>query len=257
MKIATFNVNSIRSRLMNVISYINKSNPDVLLIQEIKCQEHQFPRLELEDMGYNIAINGQKTYNGVAILSKYPMDDVKMKFSTYEDDPEARFLEAFINGVRVINVYMPNGNPISSPRFEYKISWMERLNQYLQEVIKYDEPLVIGGDYNVALSERELYKPDALKDDAVTQPESRAKMREMFNIGFKDGYRIFYPDNDEAYSYWSYRGGCWPKGFGILLDYFLLSAEAVDIIKDAGIDESVRGQEKASDHAPVWIDLDL
>ncbi|MDE6223851.1 MAG: exodeoxyribonuclease III [Alphaproteobacteria bacterium] len=256
MIIATFNVNSVRAHLENILNWIKNESPDVILMQEIKCQNEQFPYEFFENEGYNIKVYGQKAYNGVAILSRYSIEDVVTGLPTYKEDSSARYIEALIDGrLRVASVYAPNGNPVPSEKFSYKLLWMERFKEHLQTLLKNDEPIILGGDFNVALTDREIYNPLAFVDDAIAQPESRQAMQELFDLGFNDTYRLFDPDNDKAYTYFGYRGGCFQKGYGILLDYFLTNDKAKDLITSAGISIEPRGNEKPSDHTPLWIEV--
>lgn len=256
MIIATFNVNSVRAHLQNILNWINEFSPDVILMQEIKCQTDAFPYMEFEDLGYNVSVFGQKTYNGVAILSRYSIEDTMTGLPTFPDDSSARYIEAVIDGrIRVASIYAPNGNPVPSDKFVYKQEWMEHLHEHLQSILQNDEAVILGGDFNVALTDREIYNPKAFEDDAITQPESRKAMNDLFEMGLVDTYRKFYPDNEKAYTYFGYRGGCFQKGYGILLDYFLVNQKALDLITDAGIDTTPRGNEKPSDHTPLWIEL--
>ena len=256
MIIATFNVNSVRAHLPNILEWIKDFSPDVILMQEIKCETDVFPYMEFEDMGYNVKVFGQKTYNGVAILSKFSIEDVIFGLPTFPNDTQARYIEAVIDGhVRVASVYAPNGNPVPSEKFEYKKEWMKYFYEHVKSLLNNDEELILGGDFNVALTDREIYNPKAFEDDAITQPESRQAMQKLFDLGLSDGYRLLNPDNDKAYTYFGYRGGCFQKGFGILLDYFLLNTKAKKNLTNAGIDLSPRGKEKPSDHTPLWIEV--
>lgn len=256
MKIATFNVNSVRAHFENILNWINKFSPDVILMQELKCQDESFPLLEFADIGYTAKVFGQKSYNGVAILSRYSIENVVFGLPTFENDPSARYIEALIDGrITVASVYAPNGNPVPGVKFEYKLEWMKCFNAHIKNLMKNNEPLILGGDFNVALTDREIYNPQAFADDAITQPESRQAMQELFDLGLSDTYRIFHPSDDKAYTYFGYRGGCFQKGLGILLDYFLVNDEAKKIITDAGINLEPRGNEKPSDHTPLWIEV--
>ena len=256
MIIATFNVNSVRAHIQNIIDWINDFSPDVILMQELKCQTDAFPYMEFEDLGYNVKVYGQKSYNGVAILSKYSIEDVVCGLPTFPEDNSARYIEALIDGrLRVASVYAPNGNPVPSDKFIYKIEWMKKFTEHLKTLLNNDEVVILGGDYNVALTDREIYNPKAFIDDAITQPESRQAMNTLFDLGFIDTYRKFHPDNDKAYTYFGYRGGCFQKGFGILLDYFLIDSKGQDLVLDSNIDISPRGKEKPSDHTPLWIEI--
>ena len=256
MIIATFNVNSVRAHLQNILEWIRDFSPDVILMQEIKCETDVFPYMEFEDMGYNVKVYGQKTYNGVAILSRFSIEDVTVGLPTFKEDVQARYIEAVIDGhIRVASIYAPNGNPVPSEKFEYKKEWMEHFYKHIKSLLNNDEELVLGGDFNVALTDREIYNPKAFEDDAITQPESRQAMQKLFDSGLTDGYRIFNPDNEKAYTYFGYRGGCFQKGYGILLDYFLINEKAKKSVINAGIDLSPRGKEKSSDHTPLWIEI--
>ncbi|MBP3615778.1 MAG: exodeoxyribonuclease III [Alphaproteobacteria bacterium] len=256
MIIATFNVNSVRAHIQNILDWIDEFSPDVILMQEIKCETDVFPYMEFEDKGYNVKAFGQKSYNGVAILSRFSIEDVTTGLPTFPSDTSARYIEAVIDGhIRIASVYAPNGNPVPSEKFEYKKEWMEHFIEHIKSLMNNDEELIIGGDFNVALTDREIYNPKAFEDDAITQPESREGMKKLFDLGLIDSYRIFNPDNDKAYSYFGYRGGCFQKGYGILLDYFLINEKAKSIITNAGIDTSPRGREKPSDHTPLWIEV--
>ena len=257
MKIATFNVNSVRAHLENILNWIDDFSPDVILMQEIKCQTEMFPYEFFEDKGYNIKVYGQKSYNGVAILSKYYIEDVKCGLPTFTDDMNARYIEAVIDGrVKVASIYAPNGNPVPSEKFDYKLKWMDCFCEYVKQLQKQNEPLILGGDFNVALSDKEIYNPKAFVDDAIAQPESRAGMQKLFDLGLFDSYRLFHQNNDKAYTYFGYRGNCFTKGYGILLDYFLINDKAKDLIIDAGIDLTPRGQTQPSDHTPLWIEIE-
>jgi exodeoxyribonuclease-3 len=256
MIIATFNVNSVRAHIQNILDWIDEFSPDVIVMQEIKCETDVFPYMEFEDKGYNVKAFGQKSYNGVAILSRFSIEDVTTGLPTFPSDTNARYIEAVIDGhIRIASVYAPNGNPVPSEKFEYKKEWMEHFIEHIKSLMNNDEELIIGGDFNVALTDREIYNPKAFEDDAITQPESREGMKKLFDLGLIDSYRIFNPDNDKAYSYFGYRGGCFQKGYGILLDYFLINEKVKSIITNAGIDTSPRGREKPSDHTPLWIEV--
>ena len=256
MIIASFNVNSVRARLQNILDWIKEFSPDVVLMQEIKCEDRVFPRIEFEDAGYNVKTSGQKAYNGVAILSKYTIEDITYHLPNFQDDPAERFIECFINGnIRIINIYAPNGNPVGSEKFTYKQKWMELLKEHIKELLKNDEMLIIGGDFNVALTDRETYDVEKTKDDAVMQLESRQGLKDLISLGLTDAYRIFNNDKDDAYSWWSYMSGDFQKNKGMLLDYFLINDKVKEIITNAGIDISARGKQKPSDHTPIWIEL--
>lgn len=256
MKIATFNVNSVRAHAQNILDWIHNFSPDVILMQEIKCQNNAFPYSVFEDEGFNIKILGQKSYNGVAILSKYSIEDIVYGLPTFKEDDNARYIEAVVDGrYKVASIYAPNGNPIGTSKFDYKLEWMKHFQTYIKTLLNNDEALFLGGDFNVALTDKEIYNPKAFIDDAIAQPESRNAMNDLFSLGFVDAYRLFYPDNDKAYTYFGYRGNCFLKGYGILIDYFLVNEKAKSFIIDAGIDTTPRGNLKPSDHAPLWIEV--
>lgn len=255
MKIATWNVNSIRARLPNVIDWLKTVSPDVALLQELKTREETFPFMELEDLGYNIAVSGQKTWNGVAILSKHSIEDVTKQLPGA--DSQARYIEAIIDGhIRVASVYAPNGNPIGTAKFTYKLEWLDHLKKHISHLLKNNEMFVLGGDYNVAPTAQDVYSEKAYEDDAIIALEAREKFKQIMALDIIDAFRKLHPDKKDAYSYWSYWRGHWKKNHGVLLDFLLLSPQAEKKLKTAGIDTKPRGQEKASDHTPVWCTLD-
>ena len=255
MIIATFNVNSVRAHLENILDWIHHFSPDVILMQELKCQTEAFPYAPFEDEGYTVKALGQKTYNGVAILSRLSIEDVVYNLPTYSDDSSARYIEALIDGrIRVASVYAPNGNPVPSEKFTYKQEWMKHFYDHVRTLLSNDEAVILGGDYNVALTDLEIYNPKAFEDDAITQPESRRAMQDLFDLGLINAYRQF-DANGSAYTYYGYRGGCFQKGFGIMLDYFLVNETARKLITDSGIDKTPRGEPKSSDHTPLWIEV--
>ena len=265
IKIATWNVNSLKARLPNVLAWLKDFAPDVVLFQEIKCTDETFPYLELEDAGYNIATHGQKSYNGVAILSKSTIEDVERGLpdldglrgpqSAAAADEHARYIEGTVFGkVRVAALYLPNGNPIGTEKFSYKLSWMARLKAHMERTVLDDELRVYGGDYNVIPTDDDVYNPRAFDSDALTQPQTRALFRAMNNLGMTDAFRAF-NTKPHQYSYWDYQAGAWQKDNGLLIDFILLSPTAADCLIASGIDKKPRGQEKASDHTPVWCEL--
>ena len=255
MRLATWNVNSIKARLPNVVEYLRENNPDVVLLQELKAADEDFPNLEIGDLGYNTAVLGQKTYNGGAILSKFPIADIRRDLPGDDEDEHARYIEAETNGIRVASIYLPNGNPIDTPKFSYKLAWMKRLAIHARELLESEEPFVLGGDFNVTPTDFDVYNPVANAMDAVCRPESRAAWRELVNLGLTDAVRALHPDEARAFSYWDYRAGSFRKGDGMRIDHFLLSPALADRLVAADIDKKPRAQEKASDHTPVWIEL--
>ena len=258
MKIATWNVNSIRVRLPHVKDFIKKQSPDVLLLQELKAQDHDIPKSDLEDTGYNVIFKGQKAYNGVAILSKYPVSDIVT--SLYEDEDhneQARYIECWVDsknsGIRVASIYLPNGNPINTEKFIYKIEWMTKLKQHVEKLLDNEESIILGGDFNVCPDDRDAANPEAMKNDALFQPESRAKLREIINLGYYDAWRALNP-NKTNWSYWDY-GRAFEQNKGLRIDHFLLSPFAIDKLQSIEIDTYHRSLEKPSDHAPVIINI--
>lgn len=259
MKIASFNVNSINARLPRILDWFDRARPDVCVLQEIKCVDEKFPYAEFEERGYNIHVHGQKTYNGVALLSKHPFDEPRKGLPGKDPDDQSRYIEAFVTPkdakpVRVAGVYAPNGNPAPGPKFDYKLQWLKRLKAHARELLAYEEALVIAGDYNVIPQAEDVHDPKAWAADALFLPESRAAFREILHLGFTDAIRQIHPSRT-LYTFWDYQGGAWEKDHGIRIDHLLLSPQAADRLKDAGVDRAERGKEKPSDHAPVWVEL--
>lgn len=257
MKIATWNVNSIRARLPRVREWVEAENPDVLLLQEIKCCEEDFPTDTFNQLGYTCTVVGQKSYNGVAILSRHPISDPLIGLPTFQEDPQARYVEATIaDTVRVACLYLPNGNPITTPKFAYKLAWMDALYARARDLLEYEMPVLMGGDYNVCPTDVDVYDPQGFVTDALCQPESRSKFRALLYLGYTDAFRAHYRDS-YAYTYWDYQAGAWAKNHGLRIDHCLLSPLAADRLKHISIDHKPRGREKASDHTPVICTLDL
>jgi exodeoxyribonuclease-3 len=260
MKIATWNVNSIKARLTAAKEWLAETAPDVVCMQEIKCIDENFPRLEFEDLGYNCAVHGQKSYNGVAILSKRPMEDVSPRLPGGDGDDHARYLEAVISGdngvVRVASIYAPNGNPIGTDKFRYKLDWHTRLAAHAKELLPAEEPIVLMGDYNVIPAPEDVYEPKNWLTDALFQPESRAALRRLENLGYTDAIRACHAE-PQLYTFWDYTAGCWQKNRGIRIDHIFLSPQAADRLVTSGVNKHMRGREKPSDHVPVWCELDI
>jgi exodeoxyribonuclease-3 len=260
MRIATWNVNSIRQRLDHLQAWLKERSPDVVCLQEIKCVDEAFPREPLEALGYNVAVHGQKTFNGVALLSKLPFDEVAPGLIGDDGDVQARFLEALVStktGVlRVVSLYLPNGNPPTTDKYLYKIKWMDRLIKFAHERLKLEEPLLLCGDYNVIPAPVDARRPEAWINDALFLPQTREKFRTLINLGLTDAVRAV-SDSGDLYSFWDYQAGAFQKNDGIRIDHLLLSSQAADRLIGAGIDRHVRGWEKASDHVPVYVDLDI
>jgi exodeoxyribonuclease-3 len=262
-KIATWNVNSIKARLPNVLEWLKAAEPDVLCMQEIKCVAENFPTLEFEDAGYSVAICGQKTYNGVAIVARGNLEDVRTglpgeKGIGGSDDAQARYIEAAIDldgtMVRVASIYLPNGNPVDTEKYTYKLDWMDCLKAHAENLLSFEEPVVLAGDYNVIPEDGDVYDPDRWRDDALFRLEVRRKFRELLYLGYTEAYRTLHQEIGR-YSFWDYQGGAWQKGFGLRIDHFLLSPQAADLLDECEIDSVPRGKPKASDHTPVWCTL--
>ncbi len=254
MKIATWNVNSIKARLPRVVEWLKDANPDVALLQELKTIDEAFPAMEIEDLGYNLALHGQKTYNGVAILSKHPIEDIVRGLPGNDEDIQARYIEATIKNIRIASIYLPNGNPVDTEKYPYKLGWMDRLITHTKGLLELEEPFVLGGDYNVCPEEQDVYDPAGWKDDALFRLETRHKFRELVNLGLTDAFRTYTPKGN-CYTFWDYQRGAWQKDNGIRIDHLLLSPQAADRLKACEIDKTPRGKEKASDHTPIWCEI--
>jgi len=251
MKIATFNVNSIKARLPRVLEWLKAAQPDVTLLQEIKTVDDAFPSLEIEDLGYNVATHGQKTYNGVAILSKRPMEDVTRGLPGDDKDEQARYIEATVGDLRVASIYLPNGNPVDSDKYPYKLAWMDRLIAHVRDdLLPSEQPFVLGGDYNVIPADLDVYDPKAWVDDALFRPETRSKFRALLHLGLTEAWRALH--REHGYTFWDYQGGRWARDEGLRIDHLLLSPRAADRLEDCEIDRAPRGKDKASDHTPIW-----
>ena len=254
MKIATWNVNSIKARLPRVLEWLSEAGPDVALLQETKTVDEGFPALEIEELGYNIAVCGQKSYNGVAILSKRPIEDVVTRLPGDDDDDQARYIEALIGDTRVASIYLPNGNPVDGPKFPYKLAWMDRLYDHARSLLAHEDSVVLGGDYNIAPADGDIYDPAAWADDALCRPEARARFRAVLHLGYTEAYRALH-SAPGAYSFWDYQKGRWQRDEGLRIDHLLLSPQAADRLMACDIDKTPRGREKPSDHTPVWCEL--
>jgi exodeoxyribonuclease-3 len=259
MKIATWNVNSIKARLENALSWLKQENPDVACLQELKCEDQAFPSAAFEDLGYNVITHGQKSYNGVAILSKQRPEDVRRGLDGDGGDAQARYIEVVFAGksrpVRVASIYLPNGNPPGTDKFFYKLRWMDRLTDHARKLLLLEEPTVLAGDYNVIPTPLDAKNPEAWTGDALFQPESRAKFRCLVNLGFTDAIRQVHGDAPGLYTFWDYQAGAWQRNNGIRIDHLLLSPEAADLLEDAWIEREARTQERPSDHVPVVVEL--
>lgn len=259
MKIATFNINGIKARIEALPRWLDDAQPDIVLLQEIKSVDENFPRELFEDRGYNVETHGQKSFNGVAILSKFPLEDVSRGLPGDDDDEQARWIEATVVGkhsLRICGLYLPNGNPAPGPKYDYKLAWMERLYQRAQELIAGEEPALMAGDYNIIPQAEDAARPEAWREDALFRPESRAAFRKILNLGFTEAFRAR-TQGPGHYSFWDYQAGAWNRNDGIRIDHFLLTPQAADLMRDCRIDSEIRGHEKPSDHVPVWVELDL
>ncbi len=258
MKIATWNVNSIKARAEHVATWLKEAEPDVVCLQELKCVDENFPAAAFEELGYNVAVHGQKTYNGVAILSRLPLEDVSPRLPGDKSDEQARYLEAVVsttNGaVRVASIYLPNGNPAPGEKYDYKLKWMARLGKHAEKLLAYEEPLVLAGDFNVIPSPDDVHDAKAWADDALFLPETRAAFQDLVYRGFTDAFRTAHAE-PHRYTFWDYQRGAWQKDHGIRIDHLLLSPQAADRLQACDIDKHVRGWERPSDHVPVWIEL--
>lgn len=254
MKIATWNVNSAKARLPLITDWLRTASPDVVLFQEIKCETAAFPTAAFEELGYHVNAVGQKAYNGVALLSKAPAEDVLTRLPGEPEDEQARYVEATVSGVRIASLYLPNGNPVPGEKFAYKLRWMDRLYDHARTLLAQEMPVVLGGDYNIIPEARDVFSPQAFAGDALFRPESKAKFRALLNLGLTEAYRALH-DDDRAYTFWDYQAGSWPRDNGLRIDHFLLSPQAADRLAGCTIDRGPRGLEKASDHTPVILDL--
>ena len=255
MKIASFNVNSIRARLPNITDWLAAFSPDVVCLQEIKAQDEQFPTAEIEAAGYHAAVVGQKSYNGVAILSRTPITTRLRALPGDEEDEQARYVEVETeSGFIVGGLYLPNGNPVPGPKFDYKLTWMDRLIDHAQALLRTEQPFVLCGDYNVIPTDADVYDPRAMAGDALGRPESKDRFYRLLNLGLTDSFRVFDPRPGQ-FSYWDYQRGAYDKDHGWRIDFILASPQAADRLTGAGIDRSPRAQEKASDHTPVWAEF--
>ncbi|MGR3711122.1 MAG: exodeoxyribonuclease III [Alterinioella nitratireducens] len=258
MKIATFNINGIKARFAALCDWLDESHPDIALLQEIKSVDANFPREMFEDRGYNVETHGQKSFNGVAILSKFPLEDVVRGLPGDEADEQARWIEATVVGdaqaVRLCGLYLPNGNPVPGPKYDYKRAWMARMEARARELLQSEMPVVMAGDYNIIPQDEDAARPQAWKDDALALPASRAAFRRILNLGFTEAFRARVR-GPEHYSFWDYQAGAWQRNDGIRIDHLLLSPQAADLMRDVRIDAEIRGREKPSDHVPVWVEL--
>ncbi|MEL7166152.1 MAG: exodeoxyribonuclease III [Pseudomonadota bacterium] len=258
MKIATFNINGIKARAEALPRWLDQADPDVVLLQEIKSVDEAFPRELFEDRGYNVETHGQKSFNGVAILSKRPIEDVSRGLPGDDDDEQARYIEATVMGetvaLRLCGLYLPNGNPTPGPKYDYKLAWMARLRERAKALLAEETPFLMAGDYNIIPQAEDARRPDDWRTDALFRLESRTAFRRLTALGLTEAFRARV-HGPEHYSFWDYQAGAWNRDDGIRIDHFLLCPQTADLMRDCQIDKAVRGEEKPSDHVPVWVDL--
>ena len=259
MKITTWNVNSINARLEHLIRFIKQDQSDIYLIQELKCTNEKFPKNEIKNLKYKSYVNGQKAWNGVALFCKNELNITNNKIPDYKDE-NARLIEAEIElknikkKIKLINIYLPNGNPIETEKFDYKIEWMNKFNNYIKILVDNNIPIIIGGDFNVIPNDEYVYSPENFKNDACAHPLTRKYFRSLLNLGFTDTVKYFVEGNSN-WTFWGYRGGNWQKGNGLRIDHFLTTPDLTDLIKNIKVNREPRGWEKASDHIPVTIEF--
>ena len=260
MKIASFNINGIKARAAALPEWLDEAQPDVVVLQEIKSVDEAFPREMLEERGYNVETHGQKSFNGVAILSKLPLEDVTRGLPGDDEDDQARWIEATVVGddmaLRVCGLYLPNGNPVPGPKYDYKLAWMARLQARAETLLAEETPFLMAGDYNIIPQAEDAAKPESWREDALFRPESRAAWRRLVNLGRTDAFRAR-TQGPGHYSFWDYQAGAWNRNNGIRIDHFLLSPTVADRLRDCQIDRDVRGRDKPSDHVPIWVELDI
>ena len=256
MRIATFNVNGINARLPRLLEWLEEAKPDVACLQELKAEGDKFPQSAIEDAGYGVVWHGQKGFNGVAVLARGQLPAERRRGLPGDpEDVQSRYIEAEVDGVVVASIYLPNGNPQPGPKFDYKLDWMRRLQIHARELLADERPVVLAGDYNVIPTDLDTFSVSAMASDALMQPESRAAFRTLIHQGWTDAIRARHPEPARLYSFWDYQAGAWARDAGFRIDHLLLSPQAADRLVDANIDKHVRGREKASDHAPAWVEL--
>ena len=257
MKLATFNINGIKARIEALPAWLAAAQPDVVCLQEIKSVDEGFPREVFEAMGYRVETHGQKSFNGVAILSKLPLEDVTRGLPGDDADEQARWIEATVLGrrpIRVCGLYLPNGNPVPGPKYDYKLAWMSRMEARAKVLLAQEEPTAFCGDYNVIPQDADAAKPELWTTDALALPQSRAAYRRLLALGLTDAFRAR-DASPGQYTFWDYQAGAWERNNGIRIDHLLLSPQAADLLQGCQIDKQVRAGDKPSDHVPIWIDL--
>jgi exodeoxyribonuclease-3 len=259
MKIATFNINGIKARTQALLDWLAEAQPDVACLQEIKSVDEGFPREPFEALGYHVETHGMKAFNGVAILSKLPLEDVTRRLPGDDADEQARWIEATVIGpkhpVRICGLYLPNGNPAPGPKYDYKLAWMNRMLTRTRTLLADEQPLVLCGDYNIIPQAEDAAHPQNWLSDALYLPQTRAAYQRLLNLGLTDAIRAQNPAPG-TYTFWDFQAGAWERNNGIRIDHLLLSPQAADLLQASGIDKAVRGRDRPSDHVPVWIDLD-
>lgn len=256
MKIATYNVNGVNGRLPVLLRWLEEKAPDIVCLQELKAPQEKFPEKAISDAGYNAIWHGQKSWNGVAILAKgYEINEIGKVLPGDDEDVQSRFIEAEIEGLRIGCLYLPNGNPAPGPKFDYKLSWFNRLIEHAASLVKSKKPVILTGDFNVMPTEKDVYKPERWVDDALFRPETRAAFQKLLKQGWTDAIRKLYPD-ETIYTFWDYFRNAYGRDAGLRIDHFLLNPAISNKLKNAGVDKEVRGWEKTSDHAPVWIEIE-
>lgn len=260
MRIATWNINGVKARLDTATKWLATANPDIVFLQETKSADEAFPTAAFEDLGFNVAHHGQKGFNGVAIFSKYPLEEVRSTLPGDDSDEQARFIEAVVSvpggALRLGSLYLPNGNPIASEKFDYKLAWFQRLHDWAKARLATEEAFVIGGDFNVIPEPRDARFPENWRDDALYQPESRVAWRRLLGLGLTEALRTV-TSAPGLYTFWDYQAGAWQKNNGIRIDHFLLSPQAADKLRGVSVDKRVRGWDKPSDHVPLVVELDV
>ena len=254
MKISSYNINGIKARIETVLAFCKESAPDVAILQEIKTVDENFPRELFEDIGYNVVTHGQKSFNGVAVLSKLPIDEVRIGLPGDESDEQARYVEVEVDGITICGLYLPNGNPVDTEKFPYKLAWMDRLIARAEVLLAQETPFVMTGDFNIIPTPEDCFDAKAWEGDALYHPESLARFRKLINMGLRDAFRLIDP-SPMRYTFWDFQAGAWNKNNGIRIDHFMLSPELTDRLETVEIERHWRGREKPSDHVPITMTL--
>ncbi len=256
VKIVSYNLNGIRARLPRLIEWLAREAPDIVCLQELKCPDDQLPIADIEAAGYGAVWHGQKGFNGVAVLARGDAPQLRrVGLPGDPDDTHSRYIEAEVDGLIVASIYLPNGNPVGTDKFAYKLRWMERLRGHAAELLADERPVVLAGDWNVVPEDRDVFSAHATAHDALLQPETRAAYRRIVTQGWTDALRALHPDEPKLFTFWDYAAGCWQRDAGFRIDHLLCSPEAADRLRSAGVDKWARAEEKASDHAPTWVEM--